>query len=108
MAHLVNRHSHRIYITLLCRRLRCTYICKMFWWRITQILVPKNRNRTNHRVSLFTNNTCVSGVREKSTAVLIDEDVSLNLYKREKMVCNLREPHRLERTMDETDPVEIF
>ena len=80
----------------------------MLWWRITQTFVRKNRNCSNQRISLFTNYTCVSGVREKSTAVLIDQDVSLNLYKREKRVCNLREPHRLERTMDETDSVEIF
>ena len=54
------------------------------------------------------NNTCVSDIRKTSTAVLGDQDVSLNQYKWVKGVSILKEPHWLERTVGKTNLVEMF
>lgn len=73
VVHLVDRHSHRVYIALPCGKLRCGSIRDVSWWQITQISVIRVcRGRREPRVSLFTDNTCVPNIRETSMDVVID------------------------------------
>jgi len=109
VVYLVNRHSHRVYIALPCSKLRCSSIRDVSWWQITQISVIRVfRGRRKPRVSLFTDNTCVSNIRETSMAVVIDQDVPLNRYKQAKRADNSRRPHPLEITVYNPELMEIL